>query len=98
MDRKSVKGKIVLCDGRFGPQKIGFASGATGIIIKTNKTELIDEDSIPFALPASVVNLRDGIETRYKISFMAITHTYSFTFCSFFFLRSLLLEKPIRNL
>ncbi|XP_028789429.1 cucumisin-like [Neltuma alba] len=54
MDQNLVKGKIVVCDGHYGPKKIGLASGSTGVII--NFQGELPDISFAFALPASIVN------------------------------------------
>ncbi|KAI9085173.1 hypothetical protein K1719_032884 [Acacia pycnantha] len=66
MDQNLVKGKIVLCDALYGPVKIGFASGAAGIIIRLNTIELPDV-ALPFALPASVISLKYGTTSNNMI-------------------------------
>ncbi|XP_054781834.1 cucumisin-like [Prosopis cineraria] len=59
MDQNSVKRKIVVCDARYGPLKIGFASGAAGIIINFSAGRVPD-GGFAFALPASVISSMDS--------------------------------------
>ncbi|XP_054781833.1 cucumisin-like [Prosopis cineraria] len=59
MDPNLVKGKIVICDAHFGPLKVGFASGATGIIINFSQSKVPDI-GFAFALPASVIGSMDS--------------------------------------
>ncbi|XP_054781836.1 cucumisin-like [Prosopis cineraria] len=56
MDQNLVKGKIVICDAQLEPKQIGFASGATGVIINFSAVKFLDS-GLAFALPASFVDL-----------------------------------------
>ncbi|KAI9085151.1 hypothetical protein K1719_032862 [Acacia pycnantha] len=59
LDQNLVNRKIVLCDARYGPKEVGFSSGAAGVIIKLNTITLPDA-GFSYALPASVITLKDG--------------------------------------
>ncbi|KAI4299498.1 hypothetical protein L6164_032956 [Bauhinia variegata] len=57
LDPALVKGKVVLCDGFTGPMKLGFASGAAGIVMHS---DAIKDNAYSYALPASHINSEDG--------------------------------------
>lgn len=71
LNQNLVKGKIVLCDGISGAKKVGFASGAAGIVMHS---EEIKDTGSSYALPASHIYTQDANDvytymttTRYMI-------------------------------
>jgi len=71
-----VRGKIVLCDGYYPSERVGFASGAAGVIFSST-LPLVAADV--FALPAMHISANDGQSvynylksTRYKIFYQHI--------------------------
>jgi len=70
LDAALVKGKIVFCEHSSSPRRVGFASGAAGVIFAT--TSPLDNADV-FALPAIQITATDGKSvysylksTRYK--------------------------------
>lgn len=59
LDQNLVEGKIVLCDGMFGVKNVGFASGAAGVVMHSEKAKDI-VIGYSFALPASHLNTQDA--------------------------------------
>ncbi|KAF7816385.1 cucumisin-like [Senna tora] len=57
LDQNLVKGKIVLCDGFVGAKKVGFASGAAGIVMHSDGAK---DTGYSFALPASYIYTQDA--------------------------------------